>query len=54
MVEKKKRAIGIDLGTTYSCVAVYQNNRVEIIQNDQGYNITPSIVGFTPEGRAVG
>ncbi|RYR60111.1 hypothetical protein Ahy_A04g017200 isoform G [Arachis hypogaea] len=47
-------AIGIDLGTTYSCVAVWHQNRAEIIPNDQGNTITPSCVAFTDTQRMIG
>ncbi|KAM3703891.1 hypothetical protein ACB094_04G135500 [Castanea mollissima] len=52
--EEENPAIGIDLGTTYSCVAVWQRDHVEIVTNEQGNRMTHSYVAFTDYERLIG
>jgi hypothetical protein len=50
----KSTAVGIDLGTTYSCVAAFYNGKIRVIPNEQGNHTTPSYVAFTDERRLIG
>ena len=54
MASEEAPAVGIDLGTSFSCVAVFQDDRVKVIANETGYRITASYVSFTPDGHIVG
>ncbi|ORX42759.1 HSP70-domain-containing protein [Piromyces finnis] len=54
MVKGRLAIIGIDLGMTYSCIRVFRNDQVNIIQNEHGYHITPSCVAFANEETLIG